>query len=199
MQRVSVYFLIKGCIALMALVVGGVLIWNGSPSQEVYHTATFVLPLDTGMDTTDVMTNKWENITRLQASIQCIKDIVSTYPQYAFGIITQGKTTRYLLPPTQDTGTITQYIQSILTDGSALSPKSWTTEIQSALGSTPSIWLGNEPSSDIKFTYTLPWGKLTSCNDQNTHRFLAGQEHLSSWQQKIVLGGMSILVLLLLL
>jgi hypothetical protein len=71
------------------------------------------------MDTADIITSNGDSITRLQASIQCIQDIVATHPKYAFGLITQGKVLRYLLPPTQDTGTFIHYVESLLTDGSS--------------------------------------------------------------------------------
>ncbi len=50
-----------------------------SSGQEIRYTATFVLPLTRDMAKEDKEIN-----TPLQSSIQCIKDIIATHPQYTF-------------------------------------------------------------------------------------------------------------------
>ncbi|MEI7563541.1 MAG: hypothetical protein WCJ39_08150 [bacterium] len=121
------------------------MLWNGSSSLQTLSKITFILSLESGMNTADIPTAQGEMMTRLQASVQCIQDSLSLHPSYSFGIITQGEIFRYLIPPTQDTGAILQYAQSILTEGSLPKAVVWTSGMQIATQDTRLVCLAYRP------------------------------------------------------
>lgn len=65
------------------------------------------------MLTQDITTSQGDKITRLDAAKQIIHQLIQTYPQRAFGIVTYGKKIIYLIPPTTDSGIVLQYVDSI--------------------------------------------------------------------------------------
>ena len=186
MYGVKIHLLIKGCIALAVLILGGMLLWNGSPLQEIRHTATFVVQIDTGMDIADITLRKGAAMdTRLQASIHCIQEIVASNPGYAFGLITQGKIARYLLPPTQDTGTFLHYVESIISDAAAQASPQRSTGMQLATKDITSIRLGKAPPADMHHTQYILRDKMHDCKGNITSS--QSQQSLSQPEQQGVI------------
>ena len=53
-------------------------------------------------------------ITRLDAAKKIVTKIVTEFPQRSFGLITYGSEITYLIPATTDSGTLLQYVTSLL-------------------------------------------------------------------------------------
>jgi hypothetical protein len=64
-------------------------------------------------------------ITRLDAAKKIVKKIIAEFPQRAFGLITYGPQIDYLLPATLDSGTLLQYVTSLLASQQSGNVETW--------------------------------------------------------------------------
>lgn len=104
------FSLIKLILLVIALGLASFLVFSEggkdvAPDQKV----VFVLDINRTMNTKDVFS--WtQQFSRLQAAKMLIQKIVSSDPQYSYGLILFNAGTDYIVPPTFDTGTFFLYL-----------------------------------------------------------------------------------------
>ncbi|MCX6823919.1 MAG: hypothetical protein NT085_02235 [candidate division SR1 bacterium] len=84
---------------------------NVAPDQKV----VFVLDINRTMNTLDVFSGT-QKISRIQAAKFLIQKIISSDPQFSYGLILFNAGTDYIIPPTFDTGTFLLYLNGITTN-----------------------------------------------------------------------------------
>jgi hypothetical protein len=103
------------CLLLAATIVAGSLFFMGRSSTPAEQATVIIIDVQQDMLTPDVETKvPGDFITRLDASKKIIQRIIAEYPQRSFGLITYGSEIDYLIPATLDSGTLLQYVTSLL-------------------------------------------------------------------------------------
>lgn len=157
MRNVRLVMFIKLIVLIGALILAWCLLFLDITSTPAEQSTVIVLDIGSGMMTQDVVTSKWDYITRFSAAKKMLTKIVQAYPERSFGLITYGAEIEYLLPPTLDSGTLLQYINSLLASQYAKDAE-WSPWLLAALQDKDMLIVGDVtlPKSLTNHSQTLP-------------------------------------------
>lgn len=105
---------IKLLLLIWAIFLAWCLIFVDRKPVAVEESTVIILDVSADMNIQDVPGAGNNHVTRMNAAKKIITKIVTDYPQRSFWLITYGSEIVYLIPPTSDSWTLLQYVDSLL-------------------------------------------------------------------------------------
>lgn len=114
MRNTKLLMFIKSLLLLIAIILAWFLVFVPGDAEPAEQSTVIIIDIGSGMRTQDIANEKWFMISRMTAAKEIITKIIQTSPERSFGLITCWEDIDYLVPPTLDSGTVLQYIESLV-------------------------------------------------------------------------------------
>ena len=199
MRHIKTLVFIKLLLLLWAMILAWFLIFVNKSPAPVEESTIIIMDVSSEASTQDIATSVPNDfITRLDAAKKIVTKIVTEFPQRSFGLITYGSEITYLIPATTDSGTLLQYVTSLLaSDKNGNIEKlrngnmmEWSTWLIAALQGKNIVvlWNVNLPKSLVPQANIIPLSSYKNPSILPSFHTSINKSHLSIWQtQRLVL------------